>query len=136
MKTALKRNDLIFPELSYNIIGCAYTVFNEIGPGHLEKVYQKALATALKEAGITFTEQTLLNVRFKGTMVGRGYVDFLIEDKIILELKREIKSGRAYLKQVMSYMQSAKIPLAILINFTPNGVVTKRVVREDYYNTP
>jgi GxxExxY protein len=134
MNQKIKRRDLIYPELSYAIIGCAYSVYNEIGPGHLERVYQKALAIALKKEKILFTEQFHINVIFMGEKLGNGYVDFLIEEKVILELKRNIKSGIAYLKQVLNYMHSAKIPLAILINFTHSGVVTKRIVLEEYYS--
>lgn len=134
MKKEVNRNDLIFPDLSYKIIGCAYDVYNALGPGHLERVYQKALAIALKDAGIAFKEQTPLNVFFKGASVGKGYVDFLIENEIILELKREIRSGRAYLKQILNYMHSGKMALAILINFATDGVITKRLVLEEYYN--
>lgn len=134
MKQEVKRGDIIFPELSYAIIGCAYTVYNEIGPGHLERVYQKALAIALRKAKILFIEQYHVNVVFMGEKLGNGYVDFLIEKIIILELKRDIKSGIAYLKQVLNYMHSAKIPLAILINFTHSGVITKRIVLEEYYS--
>ncbi|MFN0189973.1 MAG: GxxExxY protein [Bacteroidia bacterium] len=134
MKKEVKREDLIYSELSYAIIGCAYSVYNEIGPGHLERVYQKALAIALRKAKIFFTEQYHVNVVFMGEKLGNGYVDFLIEKIIILELKRDIKSGIAYLKQVLNYMHSAKIPLAILINFTHSGVITKRIVLEEYYS--
>jgi GxxExxY protein len=134
MKKEVKRDDLIYSELSYAIIGCAYSVYNEIGPGHLERVYQKALAIALRKAKIFFTEQYHVNVVFMGEKLGNGYVDFLIEKIIILELKRDIKSGLAYLKQVLNYMHSAKIPLAILINFTHSGVITKRIVLEEYYS--
>ena len=134
MKKEIKRDDLIYSELSYAIIGCAYSVYNEIGPGHLERVYQKALAIALRKAKILFTEQYHVNVVFMGEKLGNGYVDFLIEKIIILELKRDIKSGIAYLKQVLNYMHSAKIPLAILINFTHSGVITKRIVLEEYYS--
>ena len=56
MKKEVKREDLIYSELSYAIIGCAYSVYNEIGPGHLERVYQKALAIALRKTKILFTE--------------------------------------------------------------------------------
>ena len=134
MKKEPKRNDLIYPELSYTISGCAFSVFNSLGPGHLEKVYQKAIAIALNTAGLNFHEQESVEVFYNNYSVGKGYVDFLVEEKIIIELKREIKSGRAYIKQVLNYLHSRRIPLAILINFTPTGVLIKRILAEEYYH--
>jgi GxxExxY protein len=128
MKAALERQDLLYPDLSYKIIGCAFDVFNEIGPGHLEKVYQRAMAIALKNKNLNYREQAPHSVSFSGERIGRGYFDFLVEEKIVVEIKR----GKFYLAdeldQVTEYLKMSHQKLAIIIRFTPNGVRSKRVV--------
>ena len=83
MKAALERNDLLYPELCYKVVGCAFDVFKEIGPGHLEKVYQRSLALAFNNAGIKFKEQIRYDVKYHNEKVGYGFFDFLIEDKLL-----------------------------------------------------
>jgi GxxExxY protein len=84
----LVREDIAHPELSYKIVGVAFTVSNELGYGHLEKVYQRAFAKELKLQGINFKEQAPYSVSYKGEVVGKNYLDFLIEETVIVELKR------------------------------------------------
>ncbi len=86
MKPQLKRNDLVYPELSYEIVGCAYEVFDALGPGHAEKTYQKAFAVALKKKEIQFKEQVYYSVKFKDEIVGKGFLDFEVDSKVIVEL--------------------------------------------------
>lgn len=89
MQPQVHKKDLLFPELSYKIMGCAFEVFNEIGFGHPEKFYQRALAEALRKNGLPFTEQLYFPVKFNDKIVGKMFFDFLVEDKIIIELKKE-----------------------------------------------
>ncbi|MDQ3110348.1 MAG: GxxExxY protein [Bacteroidota bacterium] len=88
MKAILKRDDLLYPELSYKIMGCAFNVFNQLGSGHLEKIYQKALAIEFANAGLKFHEQLKSEVWFEGEMLGYGKLDFLVENKVVVEIKR------------------------------------------------
>ena len=126
----IQKQDLIYPELSYQLVGLAYNVFNELGHGHLEKIYQKAYAKELKEAGIVFKEQAPYQVIYKEEVIGNNYLDFLIEEKVIIELKRSDFYSKKYIDQVSNYIKVSNLKLAILINFTTNGVRIKRVVNE------
>lgn len=126
----IQRQDLIYPELSYKLVGLAYNVFNELGHGHLEKVYQKAYAKELKEADIVFKEQASYQVIYKDEVIGNNYLDFLIENKIIIELKRSDFHSKKYIDQISNYIKVSDLKLAILINFTSNGVRIKRIVNE------
>jgi GxxExxY protein len=126
----LQREDLIYTELSYKLVGLAYNVFNELGHGHLEKIYQKAYAKELKEAGIIFKEQAPYQVIYKEEIIGNNFLDFLIEEKIIIELKRSDFYSKKYIDQVSNYIKVSNLKLAILINFTSNGVRIKRIVNE------
>ena len=87
IKAEVHKKDLIYPELSYKVIGLAYAVYNELGFGHLEKTYQRALAKELKDNNINFREQVKYSVEYKGEVIGNNYFDFLIEESVIIELK-------------------------------------------------
>ena len=122
------REDLILPELSFDIVGCAFDVYNEIGPGHLEKIYQKAFAIALKNKNISFMEQFYAPLFYKGQVIGKHFIDFLIEDKIIVEIKKGNYYSKSNIDQVNQYLISCDLQLALLINFGNEKVHTKRVV--------
>ena len=114
-------SDLMYPELSFKIVGCAFEVYNEIGFGHSEKVYQKALAVSFRKHALNFKEQVHFPVKFQGETVGRGYCDFVTEEKIIVELKKDDRFSKGNIDQVNGYLKSSGLKLAILINYTPKG---------------
>jgi GxxExxY protein len=124
----IQNQELIYPELSYKLVGLAYTVYNELGHGHLEKVYQKAYAKELKDAEITFKEQVSYKVIYKDEVIGNNYLDFLIDDIIIIELKRDDFYSKKYIDQVSKYLKVSELKLGLLINFTSSGVRCKRIV--------
>lgn len=119
---------MVHPELSYKIVGVAFEVYNELGPGHKEKFYQRALALSFRKAGLNFKEQVYCPIKFGDKIVGRYYLDFLIENKIIVELKSGEKFLRQNINQIYSYLQANDLPLGILINFTREGVKFRRIV--------
>ena len=119
---------MLFPELSYQIIGCAYDVFNELGFGHPEKFYQRAFAEALKKRDILFTEQLYFPVKFNEKIVGKMFFDFFVAEKIIIELKKDTRFSKQNIDQVNQYLKTTGITLALLIKFSAQGVVYKRMV--------
>lgn len=127
-KVQLRKDNVLYPELSYQVIGCAYDVFNELGVGHHEKFYQRALAVSFKSKGIEFREQLYIPVKFQNTVVGRNFLDFLVEGKIVVELKKDSRFSKQHIDNVLEYLIAGKYKLAILINFTREGVVYKRLV--------
>ncbi len=126
--STFKRTDLVYPELSFIIVGCAYEVFNELGPGHTEKIYQRALAAVFEEKKIIFKEQEYHPLKFKDKVIGRGFLDFSVDNKIIVELKKDETFTKTHIDQVVNYLKLSNYKLAILINFTPQGVKFKRLV--------
>ncbi|MDQ3110078.1 MAG: GxxExxY protein [Bacteroidota bacterium] len=128
MKATLERKDLLYPELSYRIVGCAFDVFKEIGPGHLEKTYQRALALSFRQAGISFTEQVRYDVKFHNEKAGYGFCDFLVEDKIIVELKRGKSFVNKEVDQVIDYLKKSNLQLGLIIRFTHEGARCKRLI--------
>ena len=121
-------DDLVYPELSFKIVGCAFEVYNELGFGHAEKYYQKALAVALRKQSIPYKEQVHYPLIFKGETIGRGFCDFVVEEKIIIELKKTDRYSKGNIDQVNQYLKSSGLKLAILINYTSTGAIFKRLV--------
>ncbi len=128
MKPLIRRQDLLFPELSYQIIGCAYDVFNSIGSGYNEKYYEKALIEAFNLVGLKFQTEVSFPIKFKSKIIGRKRLDFLIDKKVVVELKRGDIFSKSHIDQVVEYLRTQDLKLAILINFGSRGVVFKRIV--------
>jgi GxxExxY protein len=105
-----------------------FEVYNSLGYGHLEKVYQRAIAMALKAAGIKFVEQLYVSIMFNGKNVGKNYFDFLIEGKIVLEIKKGDYFSKSHIDQVYQYLIGKNLQLGILAYFAPRTVHIKRVV--------
>jgi GxxExxY protein len=117
--------------LSYKIVGILYDVYNELGSGHREYVYERAIASEFRKSGIKFAEQVPANLTYKGGIIGQYRFDFLVEGKIVLELKQGDRFSRKNFEQVTGYLQLKNLPLGILANFTSSGVVTKRVLNPE-----
>ena len=115
-------------ELTEKIIGCAYRVSNVLGTGFLEKVYENALAHELSKNEISVSCQHPLKVQYDGVIVGNYFVDLLVEDKIIVELKAVKNFDDCHLAQCMNYLKATDKKLALLINFGNSKVQIKRVV--------
>ncbi|MFQ6084190.1 MAG: GxxExxY protein [Candidatus Aminicenantia bacterium] len=114
--------------MSYTIIGILFEVYNNLGPGYKEKYYQKAIATAFKNADLSFKEQVYSLIVFKANNIGHCYFDFLIEDKIILEIKSGEKFLKQNINQIYSYLKVKKLKLGILANFTKEGLKFRRIL--------
>jgi GxxExxY protein len=131
----LQKKDLIYPELSYKIIGCAFDVFNKIGGGHKEIVYQKAMQLALKEKMLNFTEQLYYPVKYNNVTIAKNFFDFCIEEKIVVELKSTSRFTKANYDQALNYLTVSNYKLALLIAFGIEDVRCKRVVNFQTINT-
>lgn len=126
----IRKPNLLYPGLSYEILNVLFEVFKKLGDGYLEKVYQKAIASELRKREIKFTEQLPAKVEINGEVIARYYLDFLIEEKIVLEIKKDKNFDRTNITQVYSYLKATKLKLGILANFTKQGVKYKRIVNE------
>lgn len=133
IKKKLRRNDLIHPELSYKIIGCAFDVYNSLGPGHHEKYYQRALTEIFSSVKLSFKQQVYFPLKLKNKIIGKTFIDFLIENKIVVEIKKGDHFSLTNINQVLEYLKLAGLKLAILINFGRNGVTFKRIINIDSY---
>jgi len=104
-------------ELTDKIIGVYYDVYNELGYGFLESVYEESMATALREAGLRVERQVAVPVLFRGHQVGDFRADLLVEHKIILELKAARTLDRSHEAQLLHYLRATEIEIGLLLNF-------------------
>ncbi len=130
-KYIVRRRDLLYPELSFEINGVLFKVFKYLGGGHKESYFQRAVAVGLKNRGIEFKEQYYVPVKFEDEIVGKYFLDFLIGDKIILELKRGKFIPAHIINQTKEYLEVTKCKLAIIGCFTHTGVVIKRIINHN-----
>jgi len=121
-------SELYYKDLSYEIVGICYDAFNELGYGLREKEYQKALRQLFEDKNFSFKEQVYAPLQINNKKFGSQYLDFLIDDKLILELKVRRYPRSADFKQIRAYLARNGIKLGILVLFTPNGVETFRCV--------
>lgn len=117
-------------ELTRIIIGCVYTVYNSLGFGYLESVYEKSLLVELSLAGLKVQSQVPIPVKYRGYAVGDFFADIFVEDKIILELKAVKKLSKIHEAQLVNYLVATGNDIGLLINFAEEKVEIKRKVRK------
>lgn len=114
--------------LTGRVIGCAIEVHRNLGPGLLESAYQQCLAHELSLNGISFTLEQPMPVSYKGILLDCGYrMDLVVENELIVELKRVRELAPVHDAQLLTYMKLARINTGLLINF--NSKVLKNGIR-------
>lgn len=109
---------LLYPAESYNIIGAAMEVYNNLGAGFAESVYQEAFEIELKKRNIPFRREQALDIFYKNIKLNKSFQpDFICYDKIIVELKAVMELDDLNRKQVYNYLKASKMQLGLLINF-------------------
>jgi GxxExxY protein len=121
---------MIYESLTYDIIGCAYKVYNTLGFGFLESIYKNALIVELTKAGLHFDVEKPMQVYYEGKIIGHFYIDLLVEDKIVIELKAVKMIAKEHEVQLVNYLSGLKLDHGLLINFSPGGVEVKRKFRK------
>jgi GxxExxY protein len=116
--------------LTHAIIGCAMAVHNELGNGFQEVIYQRALAIELEDAEIVFQREQEMPIFYKGHEIGSRRADFLIERKILVELKAVIELEDVHLAQGLNYLTAYNIETGLLVNFGSTKLQFKRLFRK------
>ena len=133
MKTRMDSNKrLVLPKLSYKIMGILFTVHNELGPTLLEKYYQRAVAKELEAQKLTFKKEVAVNLFYKEEKIGRYILDFIVENKVIIETKARESYSPNFFKQTLAYLKQTNLPLAILVNFRRPKLEYKRIINPSY----
>ena len=114
-------------ELSQQIIKVYYQVYNELGYGFLERVYQNALYLALKQEGFEVEPQRKIKVWFRGFEVGDYFADLIVNDTIILELKATEYLVEEHDAQLLNYLRGTEIEVGLLLNFGKKPEIRRKV---------
>src|SRR5256885_14592086 len=116
--------------LTDQIIGAAIRVHKELDPGFLELMYEESLSIELTASGLSFERQKLLPLFYREHLIGEHRLDFLVEQKVILELKAISALEDIHFAIVRSYLKAANLDDALLLNFASTRLTVKRVGRE------
>jgi GxxExxY protein len=114
--------------ITERIIGCALEVSNKLGCGFLEKVYENALAIELRKAGIKFEQQSAVQVKHDGAIIGDFTTDILVEGCVLVELKAARNLDDAHLAQCLNYLKATGLKICLLLNFGKPKLEIKRVI--------
>ena len=116
--------------ITEKIIGAAFEAHKFLGSGYREVVYQRALAWELEQKGLTFGREVERNIFYKElkTPIGKRRADFIVEDKVVIELKSRKELEDHHIAQTLSYLKVYKLQVALLINFGAPSLQFKRLV--------
>ncbi len=119
---------MVHRELSYVVVGLLYKVFNALGYGYREKYYERALARELPRIGLPFETQKAVPLEYEGVVLGTYFIDFVIENKIVLELKVSNEFRLKDFQQIVSYLKANNLRLGLLVLVTKHGIRYRRVL--------
>lgn len=122
------KTNILYPELSYEIMGAIFEVHKELGPGFIESIYEKALIEELTRRGIKVETQKVIDISYKNKQVGVHRLDLIVEDKVVIELKTVERFSIHHKAQLTSYLKSSGYKLGILVNFSKSKIEYQRVI--------
>ncbi len=114
-------------DLTEKIIGAFYKIYNQLGYGFAEKVYENALAIELKKLGLEARQQEPIKVYYDGNLVGEYYVDILVSQMVIVELKATRQIQEEHESQLLNYLKATTIEVGLLVNFGPKAEYRRKV---------
>ena len=117
-------------DITYKINSAIFEVNRILGPGFLEKVYEKALLIELNERGLNTKSQVPIKVNYKDKLAGEYIADLLVEDKVIVELKAVEKLSKLHEAQLLNYLKATGLKVGLLVNFQNRKADVKRLVLE------
>ena len=129
---------MILENKTRKIIKCFYEVYNTLGYGFLEKVYETSMFYELTANGFKCERQKKIDVFYKGNIVGEYYADILVDDVIILELKATEKICEEHEFQLINYLKATNIELGLLLNFGKKPEIRRKIFTNDrkIHNNP
>ena len=119
-----------YADITGKIIGAAMTVHTALGNGFQEVIYQRALALELTNVGLAFSRELEMPVHYNGVEVGTRRADFLVEGKILAELKAVSKIEDAHIAQTINYLEAYKLEIALLLNFGSTQLQYRRFTNQ------
>lgn len=134
-KKLIKTNRLVYADLSYQLMSVLFKVHNMLGPNLQEKYYQRAIEIELKKQNILFEREMLVPLQYEDESIGRYFIDFVIEEKIALEVKAADYFRRDFITQVLAYLNTGKFKLGIIANFNASKLLYKRLINPKFDKT-
>jgi GxxExxY protein len=122
---------MIHEEKTSKIIGAFYTVYNTLGHGFLEKVYENALAIELRKQGMVAEQQKRIEVFYDGERVGDYYADIVVDGCVVLELKAAEALAPEHEAQLINYLKGTVVEVGLLLNFGPKPQLARRILTND-----
>ena len=119
-----------YSDITEKIIGCAMKVHNTLGNGFQEVIYQRALAIELSSSGIEFAREVEMPIHYGGEEIGTRRADFVVEGKIIIELKALAALEDVHLAQALNYLEAYNLEIGLLINFGSKRLEFNRLTNE------
>lgn len=121
---------LKYKDITEKIIGASFEVRKFLGNGFPEVIYQRSLAYEMKEAGLSFKREMEQNIYYKDIPkpIGKRRADFVVEEKVLVELKAMMEIQDAHISQILNYLKAYKFEVALLINFGSKSLTFKRLV--------
>ncbi len=127
----VKQAELVFPDLSYRLVGLLFEVHKKLGNSLKEKYYQRGVENLLRNGGWEYERELKADLEIGGDSIGYYFIDFVIEQKIVLELKAKPSLHPDDFRQVMAYLRSRDLKLGILANFRPPSLRFHRILNSD-----
>jgi GxxExxY protein len=119
--------DLKYKELTEKIIEIFYRVYNKLGYGFLEKVYENAMMIEFEKEGITAASQSPIRVLYENQVIGEYFADILVDDKVIVEIKASKNLALEHEAQLLNYLKATDIEVGLLLNFGPKPEMKRKV---------
>ena len=120
-------DNLLHSEITGKIIKAFYKVYNTLGVGFLEKVYERALFTELKEMGLRVQAQQPIIVYYNGQNVGDYFADLIVENKVILEIKTAFTIDKTHEAQLLNYLKATELEVGLILNFGEKAEYRRKV---------
>lgn len=119
---------LIYEDFTYKVRGVLYKVYNELGPGYLEKIYQRAVLEELNSQKIPHEIERKVQIKYQNKIIGWNKLDLVVFEKILVELKAVNSLEKFHQSQVLAYLKSSGLRLGLLVNFGSEKLEIKRIV--------
>ena len=120
-------DNYVHSEITDKIIGCAYDVYNQLGFGFMEKVYENAMMIKLPQKVLDVVQQAPINVYFEDKLIGEYFADILVDNKVVLEFKAVSSLSKAHEVQLVNYLKATGIKVGLLINFGEQIKIIRKV---------
>jgi GxxExxY protein len=127
---------MIKDDLSYKIIGCAMKVHNTLGPGFQEVIYQRCLGIEFQKVGLSYVREQEHTIYYEGVDVGTRRADFVVDNKIVVEIKALVNLEDVHLAQAKNYVVAYDFPTGLLINFGGQSLQYKLLFNPKYHPKP